>query len=54
MIINGDAQAAEDVLAILEAPQKYAAMRRKALSTWENTPLYEDSFFAAVGDLLKA
>jgi glycosyltransferase involved in cell wall biosynthesis len=52
VIIHEETQAAEELLAILDALRTYSAMRRKALATWKTTPLYEDSVFAAVEDLL--
>lgn len=51
VIIHEDSKAAEDVLTLLAAPRKYAAMRRQALATWTNASLYAESVFDALQDL---
>ncbi len=51
--VTDDARAAAQVLALLDDPARYQAMRRAARDTWTGQALYRDDFIAACDRLLE-
>lgn len=48
VIVEDDKRAAAAVLALLATPQDYHAMRRRAISEWDEASLYSDAVFTAL------
>ncbi|CAK8715063.1 hypothetical protein GKODMF_06645 [Candidatus Electrothrix gigas] len=51
LLITSDQDAVEDVLNLLNNPQKYEQLRNKAIATWADKPLYSESVVQACLDI---
>jgi glycosyltransferase involved in cell wall biosynthesis len=52
VVVTDDVAAVADVLALLEDDERYQAMRKQAMATWADKPLYKDSVLAACREVL--
>ena len=53
VVVTDDDVAVADVIALLTDDYRYQGMRREAISTWKNQPLYKDSVLDACSDMFE-
>jgi len=53
IVVQNDLETVANLLALLNDNLRYQKMRRKALATWSNQPLYKDSVINACRDVLE-